>query len=199
MGLLELDRELTLAVYHWVSASQFWTYLFLGVAALFVYAIPVVLLYLFFKNGLDRLNSFKLFFATIVTWRLFSNTLGDIFYGAWHFRDRPFATAGLPELFFEQPIKAFPSDHAAVLGIVTLMSFFLGYRQLGWVFLVGTLLSSLGRVAVGFHYFGDILGGLLVATAVFGLMVVFDRPLGKFAISLWKALSRQNLTQHEKS
>lgn len=198
MGLLELDKQATFAIYDAVSSNQALIHFFLYLAALVVYILPVILLYLFFKNGRDRLNSIKIFLATVITWRIFSNGLGILIYNLWQFRDRPFAETGLQELFLEQPTKAFPSDHAAVLTIVAAMCFFLGYKRLGWIFVIAGTLSVFGRVAVGFHYIGDIFGGIAVGLIAFALFYYLDSQIERLVKSVWRRVTRKELGANDR-
>lgn len=179
MGLLQFDTSLTTRLYHWASSSPAVQQVFLTVASAFVYALPLVLIWLFFRSKTDRINSIKIFLAAILSWQVLTNLVGSWLYGAYGFRDRPFTLDGYQELFFERPQKAFPSDHAGLLTAVTIAFFCYRYPRLGWIFLVGGVISSFGRVAVGFHYFGDILGGIVIGAAAYGIIRLLDRPLDR--------------------
>ncbi|QQG49842.1 MAG: phosphatase PAP2 family protein [Candidatus Berkelbacteria bacterium] len=179
MGLLQVDTELTTRLFHWVSAHPALQQVFLTTASAFVYVLPLALLWLFFRTKTDRLNSIKVFLAAILSWQVLTNAVGGWLYGAYGFRDRPFALDGYQELFFERPQKAFPSDHAGVLTAVTLAFFAYRYPKLGWLFLVGGIVTSFGRVAVGFHYVGDIIGGIAIGGIAYGIIRLLDRPLDR--------------------
>lgn len=176
MWLVELDERLSLKLFAITQEAKFWQYLFVGVAAAFVYLLPIMLVN-FFIRVQDRLVSIKIFLVTIFTWRILSHYTGELIYAFTGFRDRPFASQGMLELFFERPTKAFPSDHAAVLLVVTLALFYYKKPTWGWIFVVGTLLSSFARVTVGFHYIGDILGGWVIGLIGFGVLVAVEKPL----------------------
>jgi len=176
--LLALDERLTLALFNWGSAHTAVQTLFLAIAVVAVYALPVVLIWLFWRNqAADRRTVAKIFIAVVISWRIFSQALGAFLYGQYGFRDRPFALEGLREFFFERPEKAFPSDHAVVLTVVVLLLFRFGYPKLGGWFIIALLLTALGRVVVGFHFLGDVLGGVGLGLVTYALMLALDRPL----------------------
>jgi len=179
MDLLTLDHRLTFSLFHWGSSNPALQRFFLIVASVFIYLLPIILIWLFFRSHGDRLRSVKIFLVAVLSWQVLAQLLGSWLYTAYDFRERPFAAIGLQELFFEQPEKAFPSDHAAVMFGV--MAAFFGYKypRLGWLFLIGGLISSFGRVAVGFHYVGDILGGVAIGVIAYGLIRLLDTTLDK--------------------
>ncbi|MEX2361629.1 MAG: phosphatase PAP2 family protein, partial [Patescibacteria group bacterium] len=147
------------------------------IASGFVYVIPIVLLVMFWRSHRDRIVSMKIFLAALLAWQGLTTVVGDYLYTHYLFRDRPFTGRGIQELFFEQPHKAFPSDHAAVLMVVIVAAFAYRYPKLGYVFLIGGVLSSLARVVIGFHWFGDILAGWLLGAIAVGVIWLFDRPI----------------------
>lgn len=176
MSWLSLDQSLTESLYLMSVNDRTVQFIAVGLGAAFVYLIPLVLI-IFFSQRKNRLISVNIFLATVFTWQGLNNFIGTLVYNQTGFRDRPFVSQGLLELFFEQPQRAFPSDHAAVLMLVTLALFHYKKTAWGWVFLVGTLTSGLARVVVGFHHIGDIVAGAAVGLLGYGLLVLLDRPL----------------------
>lgn len=174
--LLGLDQTITEFLYDSAASEQFQHGLFVA-ASVFIYVIPVVLLVMFWRSHRDRIASLKILTATVLTWQVFSNFLGQFLYDGYGFRERPFAGQGIKELLFERPEKAFPSDHSAVMAAVVIGFFVYRYPKLGWLFLVLGLLSSLSRVVIGFHWFGDMVGGWLLGAIAVGVIWLFDRPL----------------------
>ncbi|GAC1498606.1 MAG: hypothetical protein NVS1B2_21710 [Vulcanimicrobiaceae bacterium] len=71
---------------------------------------------------------------------------------------------------------SFPSAHAALAAIATVMAFSLG-RKPGWFFAVFGLFASLDRVATGFHWPSDIAGGVIVGTVVACLVLAAETRL----------------------
>lgn len=174
--LLALDDWVTLSLYDWGTANPGLQKFFLYIAVVAVYALPVVLVWLFWRNQKsDRRVAIKVFLGAILVWRVFSQALGSILYGNYGFRDRPFSARGLQEFFFEQPQKAFPSDHAAVLTVVAALFLLYRYPKLGWIFGAGLVLTGFGRIVVGFHYLGDVLGGIGLGLIVVAILALLDR------------------------
>lgn len=176
LTLLTLDQTITNYLY-FEGASEVLRNTVFTIASGFIYALPIILLVMFFRSHRDRITSMKIFLAVVIAWQVFSRLVGEVLYSSYGFRDRPFAGRGLNELFLEQPEKAFPSDHSAVIAVVVLTLFIYKYPKLGYVFLIGGIASSLARVAIGFHWFGDILGGWLLGALAVGIVWVFDRHL----------------------
>ncbi|MBI4948171.1 phosphatase PAP2 family protein [Candidatus Berkelbacteria bacterium] len=176
MWLLELDKTITFWLYKEQLSEQV-NYL----ASYFIYLLPLSLIYLFFHSYKDRLVAIKVLIISIFSWKVLSYLTGLISYNYFEFRDRPFATYGIKELFFERPEKAFPSDHAALLATATLCFFYYKYPRLGWFFLIGgVIVSSFARVVIGFHWFGDVVGGWVIGLIAFGVLTIFDRSINIF-------------------
>lgn len=186
--LLSIDKTITDFLYN-QAASPTLQKFFYVIASGFIYLIPAVLLVMFFRSHRERLASVKIFLASILAWQGFTGLLGMYLYDNFGFRDRPFADLGLQELLFERPQKAFPSDHSALLMAMIIGLFAYKYPKLGWLFLVGGVLSSLSRVVLGFHWFGDILVGWLLGALALGAIWLFDRPLTKIIESITARLS----------
>lgn len=176
--LLLWDQTITNFLYLEVASQGVKNALFI-VASGFIYLIPIVLLWMFFRSYKDKLSSMKIFAGVVIAWGIFTKVTGDILYINFGFRDRPFAESGLSELFFEQPQQAFPSDHSAVLAVVILSLFVYKYPKLGYLFLIGGVAGSLARVAIGFHWFGDVVAGWLLGALAVGVIWMFDKPLTK--------------------
>lgn len=177
MWLLSLDQQLTNSFYDFVWSSVGRVEFFRFLATYPVYLLPIMLLALYFSG--KRLTSAKIFIGTFLTWKVYSSLIGSFFYNQFGFRDRPFAGRGFTELYFEQPQKAFPSDHSAVFMFVTLILFHYRQKNWAWVFLGLTIISTFARVGIGFHWFGDILGGLVVGALGFLTIIKLDKILDR--------------------
>jgi undecaprenyl-diphosphatase len=96
---------------------------------------------------------------------------------AWH-RDRPFETHRVAHVWGPHKTDpSFPSDHASAS--VAIAVAVLCFDPLaGVLFAILALLIAVGRVIIGEHYPGDVLGGALVGTGS-ALLVVFvaRRPI----------------------
>ncbi len=66
---------------------------------------------------------------------------------------------------FQYDLYSFPSGHSARMAALSVGAIFF-YPLLGWILVVLTLSIASARVAVGVHYFGDILVGLGIGTLV---------------------------------
>lgn len=173
----------------WLAWDSYLTYRLIGavevgsleqkviffLASVPIYLLPLVLVYLFFRSVEDRWKGLKIALAGLISWQVFSASVGYWSYHFYNFRDRPFANLGLSELLFERPSKAFPSDHSAVLMAATMGFFFYRYPKLGWLFLVLTAISSVSRVLIGFHWVGDILAGALLGLLGVGALIGLER------------------------
>lgn len=191
MSLIVVDQNLTEEMYRFTRdnlALQKIAYIF---ASYPIFLLPIALVWLVWQKT-SRWVAVKIFIGAIFTWQVMSKLAGEFFYTQFGFRDRPFAFAGIKELLLEQPQKAFPSDHAAVLLFVTCALFYYRQKTWAWIFLMATIFSSIARVAIGFHFVGDILGGWLIGLIGFGLLVYFDRHLQKLLEKIWNLVSRKN-------
>ena len=85
-------------------------------------------------------------------------------------RVRPYLALGLPTL--ELATGSFPSGHMAFLTPIAL-TVWSENRKLGNWFLGGTILVGISRVAYGYHWPSDILGGIVVGVFFFYLVKKF--------------------------
>jgi len=160
--LLEIDQRWSLGLMLWVIEQPILKYFLLFLAVAPVYLVPITLIWLYFRGGQDRRASLSIALIGVVAWLVISSALGAYFYTELGFRERPFGAIGLNELFFEQPAKSFPSDHAALLTAIAASFYLFKYRRLSYWFAIILIISGFARVAVGFHYFGDIIAGLAI-------------------------------------
>lgn len=154
----------------------------LAIASLAIYLVPVILLLEFFHRR-HRLSALKATLVGLFSWLAVAWPVGNYLFNQFGWRWRPLADLALlgrpsmGEWLLETPFKAFPSDHSALLMAVTLVYFASVHRRLAWWLLALTVAVGLGRVMIGYHFVGDILGGWLIAVVVFGLSRLVNRPL----------------------
>ena len=191
MSLLSLDNSITNFLYIAPHLSSFWQDILYGVASVFVYLIPIILLVLFFiRSKNDKVNSVRLFIGSVFTWQILNRVISDITFNDYGFRMRPFADHGIKEFFLEQPGKAFPSDHASFIAAFTFLLYFMGYKKLGNIVLIGGIISTIARVGMGFHYFGDVLAGWVVGAFGFYLYLIVDPYIKKILNKIFKTQVR---------
>lgn len=180
MTILNWDEKITFFLYQEIGFDfGINTSILFVASSFFIYFVPAVLIYLFLKSSADRLAATKIFLATLLAWQVVSNLLGSWLYSSFGFRTRPFVEKGYLEFMLEQPEKAFPSDHATVMAVVGFGFLLYRYPKLAWFFLLGGLLSSLARVVIGFHWFGDIIGGWIIGLTIITIFYLFNSYLDK--------------------
>ena len=87
---------------------------------------------------------------------------------------------------------SFPSDTATLAAAITAI-IFIGSRHLGWLALAWTLFAvSFPRIYVGYHYFSDIVAGLLLGASV--ALLVAKVPFA--GLSRWSGWVQQRYQTH---
>jgi undecaprenyl-diphosphatase len=175
MTIQQWDRASLLALNDASGRYGFLSALIIWIGVYTVYTVPIFLIFLWFR-GVKEL-ALRAFWAGVVAWLGISNLVGHLY-----FRARPpIAELGGKELFFHRPTYSFPSDHATLFAALAVTFYLFGYKKLAFWTGVAGLLVSLARVALGFHYPTDILGGILVggvtAWALWFLRKYVDRFL----------------------
>lgn len=99
-------------------------------------------------------------------------------------RPRPYiAHPDIAHLFISPSVDpSFPSDHATAAFAIA-VAIFLRSRKVGLIALVMATILAVSRVAVGTHYPGDVLGGVLLGTlcALFFYIPAVRAPLHRLA------------------
>jgi len=140
---------------------------FLGVY--FIYALPVIMVTLWFIYPKKRVPLTLSFFACLVSWLLITKLFVPNF--VW-FRPRPdFGLIGLKEVFFYRPSYSFPSDHATALFAITFGLYAFKWKKAGNWFLLYTVLVLVPRVIIGIHFPLDILGGMI--SGALGVLLIY--------------------------
>ncbi|HEY8723236.1 MAG TPA: phosphatase PAP2 family protein [Gaiellaceae bacterium] len=103
---------------------------------------------------------------------------------AIYHRDRPFITHPSAHVFGPHKTDAsFPSDHTtAAIGIA--VAVLLLDTGVGLAFLALAVLIAVGRVIIGEHYPGDVLGSTLIGIAVAFVVVRPGRPVIDFLVRI---------------
>ena len=182
MAIQQWDESLLLRLNSWLGMSSGFDTLIKLVAVYSIYTVPFVLVFLWFKK--IREAGVRAALSGLIFWLVVSPLIAEV----W-FRPRPpLAELGGQELLFHRPTYSFPSDHAGFLAAITLTFYLNGYRNIAAAFFVLTIVVSLARIAVGFHFPTDILGGWVIGALVALVIHYFrnsiDRYLSRPAIRL---------------
>jgi len=161
MEILQIDQKVLI----WfnktlVGHSHFLDLLLKFTGVYLIYALPIILLLMWFlvKEAKKRLALLASMTAVIL-----SVLINKLIAHFWY-RPRPdITTIGLKEVFFHRPDVSFPSDHAAVLLAITFALYLFGFKKAGNWFLLYSLIILFARVAIAIHYPLDMIGGAAVA------------------------------------
>ncbi len=108
---------------------------------------------------------------------------------ALHHRDRPFISHPSAHVFGPHKTDpSFPSDHTTA-AIAIAVAVLLIDTGVGLLFLTLAILIAVGRVIVGEHYPGDVLGSTLIGIAAAFVVVRLGRP-----VILWIARLLERVT-----
>lgn len=166
-------------------------FVFLGVYL--IYALPIIMLTLWFVYPKKRVPLTLAFFACLVSWLLITKFVVPNY--IW-FRPRPdLGLIGLKEVIFHRPSYSFPSDHATALFAITFGLCAFGWKKAGSWFLLYTLLILIPRVVIGIHFPLDIIGGVL--SGAVGVLLIYScrdflaknvvKPIEKILKKVWLA------------
>jgi len=175
---LDLDQEV-LAFLNGllVGRSNFLDELVKIVAVYFIYALPLILLILWFSFPERREALWLSFIACMISWLIIAKAIVP---NIW-FRARPdLELVGAKELLFHRPDYSFPSDHAAALFAICFGLYAFGWKRAGHWFLTYAVVVSIARVAVGVHFPLDIIAGAAVAAIGVAVAALLRKPLVKY-------------------
>ena len=94
-----------------------------------------------------------------------------------YFDPRPFVVGHFIPLIPHEPDNGFPSDHVLLCASIAAVVF-PSNKYLGIVLLLLTLMVGVARVHTGVHHAIDIIGSLVIALAVAGLVYYVIRSRG---------------------
>lgn len=146
--------DLGTSIHGLTGHSAFLDHLMRLFAEYLIFAVPVVLAFLWFhREGLRAGMAFAV--GAIVALGV-GAALGSV----WD-EQRPFVVDHFTPLISHGPDGSFPSDHLLVLGSLV-GACWVRARPLALVSLALAVLVALGRVFVGIHYPVDVLAGLII-------------------------------------
>lgn len=183
MDILTVDEKVLAWLNHTlIGRSDFFDKVMLFLGVYLVYALPVILLLLWFLVKKEQRALAFSFAGMLVSWFFITKLLVP---HIW-FRPRPdLAIIGAKELLFHRPDYSFPSDHATALFALTFGLYFFGYKKAANWFLLYAIIISVARVSLGVHFPLDIIGGLISGLIGAVIVKIFEAPLDK---AVWKPL-----------
>lgn len=169
MNILEVDQNLLVAINSFlVGRSDLGDTLVKTGAVYLVYLLPVVLVFMWFRFPAHRREIFLSFFSAVLAWLVITKSIVP---AIW-FRPRPdLASIGINELLFHRPDYSFPSDHATVLFALAIGLSFFGWRKAGNYFMIGAIVITVCRVAIGVHFPLDIIAGCI--SGLLGVLITY--------------------------
>lgn len=188
MDILAIDQNVLVAVNSFfVGKSDFLDKIVEFFAVYLVYALPIILLFIWFKYKNRRPEIFLSFLGMAVAWFVITKFIVPNY--IW-FRPRPDLVAfGVKELLFHRPDYSFPSDHATALFGLTFGFYLFGWRKAGNYFLLYALVITFFRVTIGVHFPLDIVAGALSGLAGVSLVKLCEKPVRRYLYSpMMKAL-----------
>lgn len=167
-----LDWKILLFLnYHLNSLGGFLNKFF---ATYLIYFVPFLLIGLWFFSAKSKVVAMRAFFSAILAWPIFALITGKLIN-----RPRPFMLGSVQELVFHRPDYSFPSDHASALFAITFSFFFSGYKKIGYLMLVISLVICTFRVSNGIHFPTDIVAGVVYGLVAAYLVKILDPVLDK--------------------
>ena len=178
MNILEIDQNILLGLNRaLVGKNAFLDNILVFCGVYLVYALPIILLLMwFFIKTKQKATAFA-FVSTIFSWFVITKTIVP---AIW-FRARPdLNLIGAKELLFQRPDYSFPSDHATALFGITFGLYMFGYKKAGNWFLLYSFIIVFCRVVLGIHFPLDIVGGAVSGLVGVTIFKLFEKPLEKY-------------------
>ncbi len=164
------------------GGSFSWMWVLLARLVIYILIILFLIVIARYRVSIKERLFFVLFllFQFIISWGLITQSLS--YFTA---RIRPFSALSFEPLFYTlSHTAAFPSGHTVTMfGIAAVI--FLIHKKTGLWAGALALLSALSRVISGVHWFGDIVGGTVIAI---GVVYILWQLWGK---DMWKKIPRE--------
>ena len=160
--IFQYDEKLFIQLQNFVLKNSWLDKPLVFLAQYLIYALPLLMLVLWFWSVRSKKATFKSVLASIVAWLGFAKLIAVLV-------NRPRPDLSLlqgKELLFHRPDTSFPSDHATMLFAFALSMRLYGFKTLGNILFVVAVLVSVSRVLVGVHYPFDVVGGAFLGCAV---------------------------------
>lgn len=181
MNILNIDQNLLASINRaLVGRSDFLDKVLEFLAVYLVYALPIILILMWFLGKKYQKATAFSFISAVFSWFVITKSIVP---KIW-FRPRPdMDLIGLKELLFHRPDYSFPSDHATALFSIALGLYIFGWKKAGSWFLLYAIIIVTARVAIGVHFPLDIIGGAISALIGIIIFKIFEKPLEKFVFN----------------
>lgn len=188
MNILQIDQNVLVWLnQHLIGHSSALDFILKFLAAYLIYALPVVLLILWFTVPKKRSSLFLAVLGGALAWLLITKlAIPHI----W-LRPRPdLAAIGAKELLFHRPDYSFPSDHATMLFGLTFGLYLFDWKRAANWFLPFAIVVTFCRVVIGVHFPLDIIGGAV--SGLIGALIVkwLDVPMTKYIYAYFLAICK---------
>lgn len=187
-SLIDLDKQ----VFNWfnslIGINSVFDSIIKYIAVYTVYLVPILMLYFFYfyfrKDEKGRKFMLSIFITSVFCWQVFAGVVGRLIN-----RPRPFDVAGTHELVFHLPSYSFPSDHALFLMFLSVYLYLFGYKKMGLIAIIITVIVSITRIIGGLHWPGDVLVGWILGALLAYFLYLIRKPVEKYISSplLWLA------------
>lgn len=191
-NLITLDQNIFFKLNSLIGTSLLLDEIIKIIAVYLVYIIPLLFIFFWFFQKNEKTQKFllELFITSVVSWQVIARVLGMIIN-----RPRPSTFLGTKEVIFHPPTYSFPSDHALFLAYLTAYLYFSGYKKMGNIALIITILVSISRIFAGFHWPADVLAGWIIGALLAYLFYLIRKPIEKYIINpLWNFAKLIKLT-----
>lgn len=151
-----------------------------GANYLFIVIAGIALIYLL-RQPRDEQKRIIIFATLVLPLAYGVSKIGALLY----FDPRPFVVGHFVPLIPHEPDNGFPSDHTLLCASIAAVVF-PSNKYVGFSLLILTLLVGASRVYTGVHHPIDIIGSIMMAFAVAGLVYLVIRARWVNKIPAWK-------------
>ena len=176
-SLINLDQNIFNYLNFFVGANPVLDFVIKFFAVYLIYFVPLFFLFFWFWKKKEETQKFllELCFVSVISWQVIARVIGMLIN-----RPRPSTFLGTKEIFFHPPTYSFPSDHALFLACLTAYLYFSGYKKMGNIALLATILISVSRIIAGLHWPGDVLAGWILGVILAYIFYIFRKYIQKY-------------------
>ena len=178
VNILQIDQNILQSINgFFIGRNTALDAIFKFLAAYLIYALPVILLLIWFLVKSRQKEMVLAMGSLLLAWLVLIKL---ILFNIWYRPRLNIALLGGKELLFHRPDNSFPSDHAAVLFAITFTFYLLGWKKAANWFLIYSVAIVASRVVVGVHYPLDVIAGAAVGLIAALIITSFKAPLTKY-------------------